>query len=179
MACVDETGSTFRARLGTTWAPIGQPPELRRVSMRREVSSVVALVAPFGRRKARLYARHFEGSVHSAQVVAALRYFRRKVGHPLVVVWDRLGAHRSNEVKRFVESHSCDFVLESFPAYSPELNPEEGCNSQVKRSMLNSTPESTAELLRQVRAAFGRLGRHHAALRGFFAHAGLSLHGLT
>ncbi|MGE6758776.1 transposase [Corallococcus interemptor] len=176
---MDETGSTFRARPGTTWAPVGRPPELRRVSMRREVSSVVALVAPSKRGEARLYARHFEGSVHGAQVVAALRHFRRKVGHPLVVVWDRLGAHHSNEVKRFVESHSSDFVLESFPAYSPELNPEEGCNSQVKCFMLNATPESTAELLRQVRAAFVRLGRHPATLRGFFGHAGLSLHGLT
>nr|WP_253903399.1 transposase [Corallococcus exiguus] len=165
--------------MGTTWAPVGQPPELRRISMSREVSSVVALVAPSKHAKARLYARHFEGSVHSAQLVAALRYFRRKVGHPLVAVWDRLGAHCSNEVKRFVESHSRDFALESLPAYSPELNPEEGCNSQVKRSILNATPESIAELRRQVRSAFVRLGRHHAALRGFFGHAGISLRGLT
>nr|WP_227027779.1 transposase [Corallococcus soli] len=108
-----------------------------------------------------------------------MRHFRRKVGHPLVVVWDRLGAHRSNELKRFVKAHVRDFVLEAFHAYSPELNPDEGCNSQVKRSLLNATPKSVAELRRQVRAAFVRLGRHPAALRGFFGHAGLSLHRLT
>ncbi|WP_233613019.1 MULTISPECIES: transposase [Corallococcus] len=147
--------------------------------MRREVSSVVALVVPSKHAKARLYARHFEGSVHSAQVVAALRYFRRKVDHPLLVVWDKLGAHRSNEVERFVESHSRDFALEALPDYSPELNPEEGCNSQVKRSMLNATSGAIAELRRQVRSAFVHLGCHHAALRGFFGHAGLSLRGLT
>ncbi|WP_161606581.1 transposase [Myxococcus xanthus] len=176
---MDETGSTFRARLGTTWAPVGHPPQLRRVSKRREISSMVALVAPSKRGRARLYARHFEGSVHGAQAVAALRYFHRKVGRPLVVVWDRLGVHRSQEVKDFVEAHSEDFVLEEFPAYAPELNPEEGCNSQVKLSMLNATPESVADLHRQVRAAFVRLGRRHTALRGFFGHAGLSLRGLT
>lgn len=176
---MDETGSTFRARLGTTWAPVGHPPELRRLSKRREVSSVVALVAPSGKKQARLYARHFEGSIHGAQVVEALRHFRRKVGRPLVVVWDRLGVHRSEEVQAFVAAHSEDFVLEKFPAYSPDLNPEEGCNSQVKSSLLNATPESVADLHRQVRAAFIRLDRRHATLRGFFGHAGLSLHGLT
>ncbi|MDR7434569.1 MAG: hypothetical protein QN189_05510 [Armatimonadota bacterium] len=31
---MDETGYTFRARFGTTWAPIGHPPVLRRVSQR-------------------------------------------------------------------------------------------------------------------------------------------------
>src|SRR5690348_17298510 len=35
---VDETGHTFLARLGTTWAPRGRPPVLRRVSQRRELS---------------------------------------------------------------------------------------------------------------------------------------------
>ncbi len=37
MAFLDETGHTFRARVGTTWAPVGRPPVLRRVSTRREV----------------------------------------------------------------------------------------------------------------------------------------------
>src|SRR5438045_1218059 len=46
---VDETGHTFRARLGTTWAPIGQPPILRRMSQRREVSSIAGLVVPLDR----------------------------------------------------------------------------------------------------------------------------------
>src|SRR5437762_5178190 len=64
---IDETGHTFLARLSTTWAPVGQPPLLRRVSQRRELSSIVALVAPVGR-PARLYARHFRGSIHGAQV---------------------------------------------------------------------------------------------------------------
>ena len=55
---MDETGHTFRARVGTTWAPKDQPPVLKRLSQRREVSSVVALVAPLDR-PAQLYARHF------------------------------------------------------------------------------------------------------------------------
>ena len=60
---------------------------LRRVSKRREVSSIVA-VTPDGR----LFARHFRGSVSSEEVILALRHFRRGVGAPLLVVWDRLNA---------------------------------------------------------------------------------------
>ena len=93
VAFVDETGHSFRARLGRTWARRGHPPVLRRVSQRREVSSIVALVAPLGG-PARLYARHVRGTVHAEQVVAALRYFRRRIGQPLVVAWDRSNASR-------------------------------------------------------------------------------------
>ena len=63
---LDETGHTFRARFGTTWAPIGQPPVLKRISQRREVSSIAALVVPLGG-PVRLYARRSPSSVHGEQ----------------------------------------------------------------------------------------------------------------
>ena len=65
----DETGHSFRARPGTTWARRGLTPVLRRVSKRREVSSIVA-ITPDGR----LYARHFRTSISSRCVILALRY---------------------------------------------------------------------------------------------------------
>src|SRR5438067_5673671 len=46
VAFVHETGHTFRARLGPTWARRGHPPVLRRLRQRREVSSIAAVVAP-------------------------------------------------------------------------------------------------------------------------------------
>ena len=56
-------------------------PVLQRLSKRREVSSVVA-ITPDGR----LYARHFHTSVTSPTVISALRYLRRRIGTPLLVV---------------------------------------------------------------------------------------------
>ncbi|WP_434346681.1 transposase [Myxococcus virescens] len=98
IAFLDETGHTFRARLGTTWAPVGQTRVLNRLSRRREVSSVVLLTAPRGRERPKVFARHFVGAVHDKEVIAALRYFRRRRGRPLVIIWDRLQAHRSRAV---------------------------------------------------------------------------------
>jgi transposase len=171
---VDETGHTFRARFGTTWARRGRPPVLRRLSQRREISSIVALVAPLDG-PAGLYARHFRGSIHAEQVVAALRYFRRRIGRPLIIVWDRLNAHRAKLVQTFVAAQPDEYRLEWLPPYAPELNPEELCNGAVKRALLNALPDSVAELHRQARRAFIRLGHRSTALHGFFAHAGLSV----
>jgi transposase len=171
---VDETGHSFRARPGTTWARRGHPPVLRRRSQRREVSSAVALVAPLGG-PARLYARHFRGSIHGEQVVAALRHFRRRVARPLLVVWDRLNAHRATLVQAFVAAHPGDYRLEWLPPYAPDLNPEELCNGAVKRELLNAAPGSVDELHQQARRAFVRLGRRPSVLHGFFRHVGLAL----
>jgi hypothetical protein len=142
------------------------------LSGRREVSSIAALVAPLDG-PARLYARHFEGSIHGEQVISALRYFRRRIGRPVIIVWDRLHAHRAQPVQDFVTTHRADFQLEWLPAYAPELNPEELCNGAVKRDMLNAVPGSVAELRQQARRSSRRLGRRPAELHHFFRHLGL------
>jgi transposase len=171
---VDETGHSFRARVGTTWAPRGQPPLLRRVSQRRQVSSIAALVAPLDG-PARLYARHFPGSIHGEQVLRALRYFRRRIGCGLVVVWDHLPTHHAKRVQGFLGAHPADYHQEWLPPYAPELNPEEQCNGIVKQEVLNAQPDSVPELQRLARRSFRRLGRRPTVLAGFFRHAGLDL----
>ena len=175
---MDETGHSFRADFGTTWAPTGQPPVLKRRSGRREVSSVVALVAPLAG-PPRLYARHFVGSIHSAEVITALRYFRRRIGRGLLVLWDHLPAHQAMVVQDFVAAHPADYTLEWLPAYAPELNPEELCNGAVKQELLNALPDSVEELQHLVRRSFIRLGRCPDQLAGFFRHAGLTVNGAT
>jgi transposase len=145
-------------------------PVLRRVSKRREVSSVVA-VTPDGR----LFARHVRGSVSSGTVILALRYFRRKVGTPLLVVWDRLNAHRARATTAFLAAHRQDFAVAYLPAYAPELNPEEQCNACVKRAMENALPDSVDDLHRLTRREFRRLQHKPRMIVSFFRHAGLAV----
>lgn len=129
-------------------------------------------------RPARLYARHFRGSIHGAQVIVALRHFRRRIGGPLFVLWDRLQAHRATPVQAFLATHPADFQFEWLPPYAPDLNPEELCNGAVKEALRNAAPASVDELHRVVRRGFIRLGRQPAVLHRFFQHAGLAVNQL-
>ena len=143
---------------------------LRRVSKRREVSSIVA-VTPDGR----LYARHFRGSISSRRVILALRHFRRQIGTPLLVVWDRLNVHRARQTAAFLAAHPRDFAVAYLPAYAPDPNPEEPCNAWVKRIMENALPDSVADLHRLARREFRRLQHRPELIVGCFRHAGLSV----
>jgi transposase len=145
---------------------------LQRLSKRREVSSIVA-ITPDGR----LYARHVRTSVSSETVISALRAFRRQISTPLLVVWDRLNAHRSRATMDFIASHAQDYAVAYLPAYAPELNPEEQCNALVKRATANALPGSVDDLHRLARREFGRLKRHLEMIVRFFRHAGLSVAG--
>jgi transposase len=151
---------------------------LRRVERyRREVTSIVALTAPLRQgERPRLVARHIEGSVHGSDVIAFLRYLRRRLGgRPIWLVWDKLQAHRAADVQRFLQRHPGDFRAHFLPSYSPDLNPEEQCNASVKKALLNAQPENIEDLRRQARREFRRLQHRPATLRAYFAHAGLPL----
>lgn len=164
----DETGHPFRSRLQATWARRGHTPIVRRLSRRRELSSIV-VITPDGR----LYARHQLGAVNTRAVLAALSYFRRQVGTPLLIIGDRLNAHRSLAVAHFVATHAPDHAVAYLPAYAPELNPEEQAIAWVKRRMANALPASITELSTLARTSFRQLQHQPTLIRHFFQHAGL------
>ncbi len=140
-------------------------PVLRR--QRREVSSVGG-VTPDGR----LAARHFPGAIDRAKVITAVRYFQRRFGPRLLLVWDRLHAHRSRQTQRVLVRHPA-LAVAYLPAYAPELNPEEPCNAWVNGAMVHALPDSIPDLAALARRSFGRLQRQPAMITGFFRHAGL------
>jgi transposase len=146
---------------------------LRRVSKRRELSTMVGLTL-----SGRILKRHFKHAIKGPDAVVFLGHLRRHLQRPLLVVWDRLGAHRSKEVKKYRASHP-EISIEWLPPYAPDLNPEEGCHGNVKKHLLNSAPENEEEIRKLSDRGFARLRRRHDLLLGFFRHAGIPVKSLT
>ena len=69
------------------------------------------------------YFRVYPGTVKSAQVVEFLEALVRQINGPLLIVWDRLAAHRSGQVRDHLDSLKGQ--VEYLPAFAPELNPVE------------------------------------------------------
>jgi DDE superfamily endonuclease len=90
---VDETGFSFRVRTGTTGAPVGQTPVLRRVSKRRALSTMIGLTL-----SGHIDKRHFEQAICGADMVLTLRHCQRYIPGRLIIIWDRLNAHRATVV---------------------------------------------------------------------------------
>ena len=146
---------------------------LRRVSKRREISSLVVVTAPLDGAPARLYARHFIGTISTERLLATLPYFRRQIGRPLLLVWDRLNAHVARRTQDWLAARAPDYAAAFLPGDSPELNPEEQCNRHAKHALLNALPADITELLALTRREFRRLNHRADLLASFFAHAGL------
>jgi len=169
IAFLDETGFSFLNAPGTTWAPQGETPILRRVSERRVLSTAIALTTD-----GKLLKRHFDHAIHGTDILVALRHFRRHLPGPLIIVWDRLSAHRDKRVLQWVAKDP-NLSIEWLPPYAPTLNPEELCHGNIKTHLKGAMPETVDELRRQVDREFTRLRRRPELLIAFFKHTGLKM----
>jgi len=86
---IDESGLSQRPHRCRTWAPRGQTPILQ-YNFNWKSLSVAAGLTLWS-----FYFRIYAGAVKKEQVVDFLKALVRHLDKPLLVVWDRLPAHRS------------------------------------------------------------------------------------
>jgi transposase len=104
-----------------------------------------------------------------------LRELHRQHRRPLIVVMDRLNAHRS-AVRRLHERGARWLHVEWLPAYAPDLNPVEPLWSQAKFTELaNFIPDDVHHLHDAVIETIGDLQFQPKLLRSFFQAAKLPL----
>jgi transposase len=142
------------------------------VRKRRELSTVIALTL-----SGKIYKRHFEHAIGATDILIALRHFQRFIARPMIVIWDRLNAHRAVIVQDYVAAHP-DIDVEWLPPYAPDVNPEEGCHGNIKQHLRNAAPATPHDLRVQVDRGFARLRRRPDLILSFFRHAGLSVNQL-
>ena len=174
---VDESALLMAPLLRRTWSPCGQQPVLlQRTRHHQKLSVIAALVVNWRHRRVRLCFRlHVDCAVDGPRIAAFLRQLGRQVHGPLVVVWDRLNAHRSKVVQAFGAQHR-RFRFEYLPPYAPELNPIEYGWCWLKTNPLaNYAPQDAAELARTTRAHGRRLQHRQNLLWSFIDHSPLLL----
>ena len=125
----------------------------------------------------KIYKKHFEGSINSEKMIQGLEHFRRCIGKPFILIWDRSRTHRSKVMQAYLAKHP-EIQVACLPAYAPEVNPEEFCHGNVKRSIKNSVFLSKQEIRKKLDKRFAALRRRPDVLLGCFHHAGLYLNQL-
>lgn len=125
----------------------------------------------------KIFKKHFEGSIDSKKLIQGLEHFRYHIGRAFIMVWDRSRTHRSNLMKEYLAKHP-EIHVESLPAYAPEINPEELCHGNVKRSMKNAVLISKQDIRKKLDRHFSILRKRPDVLLGCFHHAGLALNQL-
>lgn len=174
---MDESGFMLTPLVRRTLARRGYTPLLHPWNRRDRISALSAVTQSPRRGKAGLRFKLLPDNcnVHDVDVIGFLKDLQGHVRRPWVILWDRNQIHdRSGRVRAFLAARPW-IRTEQFPAYAPELNPDEQVWQYGKyERMANFAPWTTDHLRRRIRAELSRLSRRPDLLASFIRHAGLS-----
>ena len=154
--CLDESGFRLIPNVRKTWAPVGCTPIVRHSYQRARLSAISAVSVSPRRTRLGLYMHLYEANITGAEVVTFLRHLFRHLRGPVDLLWDGGPIHKRADVKLFLLEHP-RLKPHRFPAYAPELNPDEFVWTKMKNDLANGVPKNLCELDSDLRRSFRRI----------------------
>ena len=165
---IDESGLSQRPHRCRTWAPRGQTPVLQYHFNWRTISVAAGMTLW------NFYFQIFDKAVGKEETVVFLAHLLQHLAGPLLIVWDRLPAHRSRLVGEFLDSLEGLILVEYLPPYAPELNPVEYLWGYWKHHQLpNVCPKDFWQLSDVARRTLRRLRQRPRLITAFWKQASL------
>jgi transposase len=123
--------------------------------------------SPTGK-KPKAYLGISKTSITEERLFRFLTEYRKHEKRKLILLLDRLPAHKSKKMKTFVEHERDWLTLEYFPSYVPELDPVEYPWSSAKqKDFADLCPDRVEYLERRLRRSARRYKNNPEVLRGF------------
>jgi len=171
----DESGFADRPHVVRTWSIRGKTPVIRSRGGWKRITAAGMIVFNAKTKRTTSLAWLSKRGMRKERICAILENlkYRFRKRH-LILLWDGLPAHRAKVVRRFIEENTSWLSVYRFPAYAPELNPQEFVWSAVKRKdMGNYCPNGFKTLHGKVYRALKARRLASSFLKGCLKASGL------
>jgi len=160
----DEMGLRSDHAAGRSFAPIGRTPIIERSGNRFSCNMISAIT-----NRGKLYFSVFRGRFTTRVFLDFLKRLVRQVGRRLYLIVDGHPVHRSRAVCDWLKQNAQRIRLFRLPAYSPELNPDEYLNQDVKSNAVGrQRPRDVHEMINTVRGYLRGTQRQPALVARYF-----------
>jgi len=162
----DETGVTTSSASGARgFAPKGQTPLLRRPARALRIN-VISRVTNQGKARFMIYKANFTAATF---IEFLSRIVRGAKGRRVLVIVDNLRVHHAKPVAEWLAGNQALITVEYLPSYSPELNPDEYLNSDLKANVhRRQRPRDMDTLESNVRSHLTLISRKPQRVRAYF-----------
>lgn len=140
----------------------------------QQLSAMGALALSPDRTQVRTFLSLHPGPIRAPQVIGFLRSLRRHLRGKVLLVWDRLGAHRARLTRDWIARQRRWLRVEWLPGYAPELNPVENLWAYLKAGdSANFCAADLTDLAAHLGRRVRRLRTHSDLAWSFLKHSGL------
>jgi transposase len=141
----DETALVNTDVRGRSFAPAGKTPIAKVVGGTRQKLSMIATVTNQGKTRWMI----IDDAFNADMLIEFLASLIEEAGKKVFLILDNLRVHHSKIVKAWVAERIDQIELFYLPSYSPQLNPEERLNADLKQAMGKRVPIRTKAKLRE------------------------------
>jgi transposase len=177
LAFVDETGFMLNPLVRRTFAPHGKTPVNRVADPHARISTIGAITVDPKREHIGLTYNMLgdNANFRGPGVAYFVQMLLAEIAGPVTILWDRITIHSCEKVEQCLKD-ATGVVIESFPPYTPKLNPTDGIWGYIKYGRLsNYTPPDLDTLRTAVTAELDRLRQEEELLRSLIRHTKLPL----
>ena len=165
----DETGARISDQIGSTYAPKGQTP-VEDVPENRVKQNVISNVTP----EEEMLHWLFPGNMNADTFLEYLEHLVGWSERKLFLFIDRHPSHTAAKVEHWLKQHSDQIDITWLPRYSPESNPDEFLNNDLKQNLKTKPlPETSAGFRETIRGILEEIARLRERIKGYFQKAGL------
>ena len=160
----DEMGMRSDHQAGRSYGLKGHTPVVPGTGQRFGCN-MISTITNRGRLAFMVFTERFTATVMIHFLHRLIRLNRQKVflivdGHPV---------HRSRKVKRWLEAHKKSIRMFYLPGYSPQLNPDECLNQDVKTNAVGrQRPKDRPAMMQQVRSYLRSAQRRPQLVKSYF-----------
>lgn len=162
----DETGLRSDDVRGRGYAPKGQTPVVR-VNNKREGLSIISTVTNQGKVRWKV----FDGAMNADILIDFFKRLIKDAKRKVYLILDNLRVHHARRVKDWLADHDEEIEVFHLPSYSPELNPDECLNADLKDGVTRRAPaRSKAQLKKAAISHLRKLQKSPRRVRKYFEH---------
>jgi transposase len=129
---------------GRSYAPRGKTPVAMAIGGTRQKLSMIASVTNQGKARWMI----IDGAFNHEKLIEFFEALIKDAGRKVFLIVDNLGVHHCKPVKAWLKNQMDRMEVLYLPSYSPELNPEERLNADLKHVIGREVPIRTKASLR-------------------------------
>jgi transposase len=162
----DESGLRSDDVRGRSYAPRGETPVVR-VPNKRHGLSIISTVTNKGQMRWRI----FDGALNSTILIDFFKRLIKGQKKKVFLILDNLRVHHSKPVKHWLAQHAEYIEVFYLPSYSPELNPDEMANADLKQAVTKLAPARTKlQLVKATARHLRSVQRQPQRIKKYFEH---------
>lgn len=138
----DETGVKNQCNHGRSYAPKGKTPVKKSMSKRFSVNMVSAIT-----NQGKVHFMIYSDTMNADRCIEFMQQLIKSSSRKVYLILDNLRVHHSKVVKKWVADNKEDIALFYLPSYSPERNPDEYLNCDLKQGLSIKKSPKNKEIL--------------------------------